>query len=190
MDLRLIPTFAIIRTEFHSGNSTVAGESDAFDRKALRRISYPNPQLVIRNVDPRSRRDDEIWPPALCFVKTFRLRLGNFDAREPFHMFLAEITRHDGARGKPMSIRQFCSIHYEGDERGRVHCFLERNGVGVIIDAVQPHSLRPGKRSGCLQQIRHRNSAPNRVTHQAGVESVADAHQGRFLIDHLHCLEI
>src|SRR5437879_10990136 len=129
MDLRLIPTFAIIRTEFHSGNSTVAAESDAFDRKALRRISYPNPQLVIRNVDPRSRRDDEIWAPALRLVKTFRVRLGNFDAREPFHMFLAEITGDDGARRKPMPIRQVHTIHHQRNERSRAHRLLERNGV-------------------------------------------------------------
>src|SRR4029077_9855413 len=145
IDLCLVPTFAVVRTEFHPGNSAIAPESDAFDRNALRRISYLNPRLVIRNVDARSCRDDEIWPPALGLVKTFRIRLGYFDASKPFHMFFTEITRHDGTRGKPMAIRQLRSIHPEGNKRGRGHCFLERNGVGVIVDPVQPHSLGPGK---------------------------------------------
>src|SRR5207237_3757448 len=105
IDLRFIPTFAVVRTEFHSGNSTIAAESDTFDRNAFGRISYLNPRLVIRNVDTRSRRDDEIWAPALRLVKTFRIPLGNFDAREPFHMFLTEITRDDGAHRKAMSVR-------------------------------------------------------------------------------------
>src|SRR4029077_18517203 len=141
IDLRLVPTFAVVRTEFHPGNSAIAPESDAFDWNALRRISYLNPRLAIRNVDARSRRDNEIWPPALGLVKTFCVRLCYFDASKPFHMFFTEITRHDGTRRKPMAIRQLRSIHLEGDEGGRGHRFLERNGVGVIVDAVQPHSL-------------------------------------------------
>src|SRR5205823_12926574 len=50
-------------------------------------------------------------------------------------------------------------------------------------DAVEPdfRGARDGR--GRREEHAHRHTFPLRVTHQAGIESVADAHQGRFLLD-------
>src|SRR5205814_10504147 len=113
MNLRIIPVLAIVGTEFHPRDAAVAAERDAFNRHAFRRFRQFYPYLVIWNIDPRSRRHDKIRSPALAFIKTLRVRICYFDAREPFHMFLAEVTGDDGARRETVPVRSCHPGHPE-----------------------------------------------------------------------------
>ena len=47
---------------------------------------------------------------------------------------------------------------------------------------MQTHPRGAGKRNGLVEQIAQRNAFPDRVAHQARVQSVADAHERGFLL--------
>ena len=55
-------------------------------------------------------------------------------------MFLAEVTRNDYAQRIAMPVRQQDAVHFVREQRRRLHSFLQWNGVGVIVDAVEAHA--------------------------------------------------
>ncbi len=133
-------------------------------------------RVVVRNVDSRARRDDEVWTPALGFVEAFRARTDDIDASQPLHVFLAEIAGNDRAQRITVAIRQILPVHLPGEDRRRIERLVDRNGVGVIVDTRKAHSRRAGQQASGLEKVGQRDACPNRVAHQASVESVADTH--------------
>ena len=105
-------------------------------------------------------------------------------------MLLAEVTGHDRAQWITVPIRQIDAVHGPGEDGCRLERFLDRDRVGVIVHAIEPHTLRFGERPGRIDQIAQREAFPNRVAHQSGVESVADAHQCRLLLDDVESFQI
>src|SRR5437879_13200547 len=124
-------------------------------------------------------------PLSLRFVNNFRVRAGKLEARQPLHMFFTEVSRHDRAQLITMPMRQVDAVHCPSKERGWVERFLDRNGVGILVDAAQPNSLGIREWSGGVKEVAQRNAFPNRVAHQSGVEPITDAHQRRLLLDQI-----
>ncbi len=96
-------------------------------------------------------------------------------------MFFAEVAGHNYPRGETVTVRQALPIHLVNDERCRIQCLLQRDGVGVIIDPVEPHLRCLRSRRGCIKERRQRHAFPNSVTHESRIEAVADAHKRRLL---------
>src|SRR6185437_14422441 len=105
INLGIIPVLAIVGTELHSRNAAVTAKRNALYRHTFRRFRQFYPHLVIWNIDTRSCRHNKIRSPALGLIKTFCICFCYFDAGEPFHMFLAEVTGDDGARWETVSVR-------------------------------------------------------------------------------------
>ena len=145
---------------------------------------------MIGYVHSRSRRHNEIGPPALGLVKTFRVGVGHFNSRKPFHMFFAEVAWHDHAQRVTMPVRQWDTVHFVGEQRGWLHGFFQQDGIGVIINAVKAHAGGVGKRRSSVKQVPHRNALPASVADQARVQAVADTHERRFLLGHFQSHEI
>ena len=89
-----------------------------------------------------------------------------------------------------MPMRQVDAVHLPSQDRGWIERFLDRDGVRVIVHAVEPNSLRIGQRPGRIEQVAQRHAFPYRVAHQSSVESVTDAHQRRFLLDQIESFQI
>ena len=79
-------------------------------------------------------------------------------------MFLAEVTRNDHAQRIAVPVRQRNAVHFVGEQRRRLHRFLQWNGVGVIIYAVEAHARGAGKWCSLIKQIAQRNTFPDSVT--------------------------
>ena len=118
---------------------------------------------MIGHIDARTRGHDKVWAPALGFVKSFCVRVSHFNTGEPFHMFLAEIARHNDARGITVPMRQRNPIHLICEQRGRLHRFLDRDCVGVIVNAPETNSCRMGKRYRRTEQVAYRYTFPKGV---------------------------
>src|ERR1700730_17670705 len=145
---------------------------------------------MIVHIDSRSCRSDEVRAPALAFVKAFRVNVGDFDARQPFDVFLSEISWNDDAQRITVPIRQRNAVHFVSKERSRIQCLLQRNGVGVIINAVQARARGISQRVGWFDQVAQGEAFPIRVAHQSGIEAVADAHESRLLLDGIKSFQI
>ena len=84
-----------------------------------------------------------------------------------------------------MPIRQGRAVHFVSEQRCWFHRFLQRDRVGVIVDAVQADTRGAGKHAGLIEQIAQRKTFPHGIADQARVQTVADAHErcllsGRF----------
>ena len=142
VNVGIIPTFAVIETELDPRDPAVPAKGDAFYLDWSVELAQRKLSIVVGHVDARARWDNEIRAPALGFIESFRLATGHFDSRQPFHMFLAEISGHDHARGITMSMRQRLTVHFVGYERVWIHRFFEWKCIRVIIDAVQSNFRR------------------------------------------------
>ena len=68
-------------------------------------------------------------------------------------MFLAEVTRNDHAQRIAMPVRQLDAVHFVREQRRRLHRFLQRNGIVVIVHAVETHARRARKWHSLIKQI-------------------------------------
>ena len=91
-------------------------------------------------------------------------------------MFFTEVARHDHAQRITMPMRQSNAVHVMGEQSGRFHRLLQRDGVGVIIDTVKTHPSGIRKRRSSLEQIAQGHTSPDGVTDEARVDPVANAH--------------
>ena len=96
-------------------------------------------------------------------------------------MFLAEVAGDNHAQRITVAIRQWNTVHLVSEQRARLHRFLQRDSVGVIIDTVQPDARGAGQHAGLIQQIAQRKTFPNGIADQARVQTIADAHERGFL---------
>ena len=120
---------------------------------------------MVGHIDSRSCWRDEIRAPALSFVKAFRIGGGELDARQPFYVFLAEVSGHDRAQRITVAVREFFSIHFPNQQRARFQRFIDWNCVGVIVHPVETNALRFGHRPGRINQVAQLDAFPNCVAH-------------------------
>ena len=113
-----------------------------------------------------------------------------FDARKPFHMFLAEVAGHNHARWITVPMRQRHAIHLVSNERGRLHRFLQRDGISIIVYAPKTNACSLRKWCRRFEQIAQHHAFPDSVADQSGIKSIADAHQCRLLFDRSHRFQI
>src|SRR5204862_6199613 len=110
IELRFLPVFTVIDADFDPRYPAIAAERHAADRNSFRRYRAGESRFVVGLIEARARRHNEIRAPALFLVKADRAFIGHFDARDPFHMFLAEVTGNNDPRGKSVAVRQGLAI--------------------------------------------------------------------------------
>src|SRR5437763_16269869 len=120
IELRILPCFAVIEADLDARYAAIAAERDAAHRDSTRRDRALKSRFMVRLIDPRSRRHDEVRAPALFLVKPERAFFRDLDARDPLHVFLAKVTGNDHARRKPVAVWQRLSVHLVNDERGGI----------------------------------------------------------------------
>ena len=91
-------------------------------------------------------------------------------------MFLAKVAGNNHAQRITMPMWQRHAIHFVGKQRHRVHGFLERNRVGVIIDTMQTDARGIRKGTCLFEEIAQGKTFPDGIADQARIQTVADAH--------------
>src|SRR5204863_7241351 len=88
IELRILPRFAVIEADLDARYPAIAAERDAAHRDSIRRDRALKSRFMVRLIDPRSCRHDEVRAPTLLLVKPNRAFFRDLDARDPFHVFL------------------------------------------------------------------------------------------------------
>ena len=105
-------------------------------------------------------------------------------------MFFAEVTRYDESQRITVPIRQLPAVHFISKQSGWFQRLLERNRIGVIIDTMKAHTHRAGKRHRPIQNVPQRETFPDSIADQACIQTIANAHQRRFLLLHFESHQV
>src|SRR5450756_195394 len=79
IELRFLPVFAVIETDFDAADPTIATERDTGDANAVARHGDVECRFMIRLIETRTRWDDEVRAPPLCLVKACGIPVSDLD---------------------------------------------------------------------------------------------------------------
>src|SRR6266508_3006397 len=105
-------------------------------------------------------------------------------------MFFAEVPRNDETQRVTVPIRQLGAVHLISKQGGWLQCLIEWNCVGVIIDTVKAHARSAGQRNRPVQNVPQRKTFPDSIADQSRIQTIANAHQRRFLVLHFESHQV